>query len=281
MVVDFQERLPEDFNLFEIKARIGDPKNLTPYLIVMNQECEKMNILLGTIRKSLGDLQLGLQGALNISEAMDKQMTSMFMDQIPAMWEKQAWRTLKTLPVWFVDVLDRVIQLKDWSDSLKMPPSLWLAGTSNPMAFVTAVMQVTARAYTWALDEVETFTDITRMDWDQAEGQPEEGAYIHGLYIEGARWCRENDELRDSILRDLAPQMPIIHLKAIPAKERRMKDYYDCPVYYVSQRGGGNPPGSYVFFGQLKTQEETVNTLYGVYQYKWVLAGVGILLQIE
>jgi hypothetical protein len=75
--------------------------------------------------------------------------------------------------------------------------------------------------------------------------------------------------------------MPIIHLKAIPAKERRMKDYYDCPVYYVSQRGGGNPPGSYVFFGQLKTQEETVNTLYGVYQYKWVLAGVGILLQIE
>ena len=52
-------------------------------------------------------------------------------------------------------------------------------------------------------------------------------------------------------------------------------------VYYVSQRGGGNPPGSYVFFGQLKTSETTVNTLYGVYQYKWVLAGVGMLMQIE
>ena len=52
-------------------------------------------------------------------------------------------------------------------------------------------------------------------------------------------------------------------------------------VYYVSQRGGGNPPGSYVFFGQLKTSEPTVNTLYGVYQYKWVLAGVGMLMQIE
>ena len=60
-----------------------------------------------------------------------------------------------------------------------------------------------------------------------------------------------------------------------------MDGYYDCPVYYVSQRGGGNPPGSYVFFGQLKTSEPTVNTLYGVYQYKWVLAGVGMLLQIE
>lgn len=281
MVVNFQERLPEDYSLFDIKARIGGPQNLTPYLIVMIQECEKMNILLGTIRKSLGDLQLGLQGALNISEAMDKQMTSMFMDQIPAMWANQAWRTLKTLPVWFVDVLERCVMLKDWSDTLKMPPSLWLAGTSNPMAFVTAVMQVTARAYTWALDEVETFTEITKMDWDQAEGQPDEGAYVHGLYIEGARWDREADELRDSILRELAPQMPIIHLKAIPAKERRQKDYYDCPVYYVSQRGGGNPPGSYVFFGQLKTSEPSVKTLYGIYQYKWVLAGVGMLLQIE
>ena len=229
-VVDFLERLPEDFNLFDIKARIGGPENLTPYLIVMNQECEKMNILLGTIRKSLGDLQLGLQGALNISEAMDKMMTSMFMDQIPAMWEKQAWRTLKTLPVWFFDVLERCTMLRGWSDSLKMPPSLWLAGTSNPMAFVTAVMQVTARAYKWALDEVETFTQITAMDWDQSEGQPDEGAYVHGLYIEGARWDREVGELRDSFLRELAPQMPIIHLIAIPAKERRMDGYYDCPV---------------------------------------------------
>jgi dynein heavy chain len=98
------------------------------------------------------------------------------------------------------------------------------------MAFVTAVMQVTARAYKWALDEVETFTQITAMDWDQSEGQPDEGAYVHGLYIEGARWDREVGELRDSFLRELAPQMPIIHLIAIPAKERRMDGYYDCPV---------------------------------------------------
>jgi hypothetical protein len=32
---------------------------------------------------------------------------------------------------------------------------------------------------------------------------------------------------------------------------------------------------------QLKTSEPTVKGLYGVYSYKWVLAGVGLLLQIE
>jgi hypothetical protein len=47
------------------------------------------------------------------------------------------------------------------------------------------------------------------------------------------------------------------------------------------QRGGGNPPGSYVFFATLKTNEPTVKTLYGVYAYKWVLAAVGLLLQVE
>jgi len=281
MVVDFLDRLPEDFNLFDIKSRIGPAENLTPYLVVLIQECERMNGLLQTIRKSLTDLQLGLQGALNISDAMDQQMSSMFLDRIPAVWEKQAWRTLKTLPMWFADVLERINQFSKWEQSLKMPPSVWLSGTFNPMAFVTAVMQTTARAYQWPLDDVETFTEITKLDWDTPEAQPDEGAFIHGLFIEGARWDRDAGELRDSILRELAPMMPVIHLQAIPAKERRMSGYYDCPVYYVSQRGGGNPPGSFVFFGQLKTSEPTVATLYGIYTYKWVLAGVGLLMQID
>jgi len=279
MVEDFLERLPGDFSLFDIKSRIGE--NFTPYLVVLLQECERMNILLGTMRKSLIDLQLGLQGALNISDMMDQQMSAMFLDRIPGVWEKQAWRTLKTLPVWFQDVLDRYEQFNRWQEGLKMPPTVWLSGTANPMAFVTAVMQTTARANQWPLDEVETFTDITKLDWETPEAQPEEGAYVHGLYIEGARWDRDAGELRDSILRELAPQMPVIQLKAIRTTDRRMTGYYDCPVYYVSQRGGGNPPGSFVFFGQLRTSEKTVATLYGIYSYKWVLAGVGLLLQID
>jgi hypothetical protein len=52
-------------------------------------------------------------------------------------------------------------------------------------------------------------------------------------------------------------------------------------LFSPEQRGGGNPPGSYVFFATLKTSEPTVKTLYGVYAYKWVLAAVGLLLQVE
>jgi hypothetical protein len=35
-----------------------------------------------------------------------------------------------------------VEQLAKWGATLTMPPSLWLAGCFNPMAFITAVMQV-------------------------------------------------------------------------------------------------------------------------------------------
>lgn len=85
------------------------------------------------------------------------------------------------------------------------------------MAFITAVMQTTARKRGWALDNVVTFTDPTNMDWEEPDSQPEEGAFIHGMFIEGARWDRDAGEIRESFLRDLTPQMPVVHLIAIEA----------------------------------------------------------------
>ena len=44
---------------------------MTPYIIVSIQEVERMNILLSTMRNSLIELELGLKGALNITDAME------------------------------------------------------------------------------------------------------------------------------------------------------------------------------------------------------------------
>jgi len=270
--------LPEDFNMFDLKMAIGE--NLTPYLVVLIQESERFNGLLREIRQDLKEMRMGLDGALNITDKMEKAMDLMIIQKVPTTWVA-AWRTNKTLDPWFADVVARTTQLRKWGESLVMPPSLWLAGTFNPMAFITAVMQTTARKRGWALDNVVTFTDPTAMDWEDADVQPEDGAYIHGVFIEGARWDRDSGEIRESFLRDLTPQMPIVHLLAIEASSVHASGYHDTPCYYVSQRGGGPPPGSFVFFMTLKTSEPTVKGLYGVYSYKWVLAGVGLLLQIE
>ena len=50
------------------------------------------------------------------------------------------------------------------------------------MAFVTAVMQVTARKKMWALDNVTISTAVMQFNPDGAEKQPEDGAYVHGMY---------------------------------------------------------------------------------------------------
>lgn len=43
-----------------------------PYIVVCLQECERMNILVAEIRISLIELEMGLKGQLNITDAMEK-----------------------------------------------------------------------------------------------------------------------------------------------------------------------------------------------------------------
>ena len=47
-----------------------------------------MNILMGDARLSLDELKLGLEGALNISDAMEALSTSLSMNRVPANWAK-------------------------------------------------------------------------------------------------------------------------------------------------------------------------------------------------
>lgn len=101
----FLEMLPEDFNEIEIQQKTAER---TPYIVVCLQEVERMNILLGTVRGSLIELDQGLKGTLNISDAMDSLATSIFLGTQPARWTKVAYNSLKDLNAWFDDMLLRV-----------------------------------------------------------------------------------------------------------------------------------------------------------------------------
>lgn len=51
-------QLPEPFNMEDMMSKA---KEKTPYTVVALQECERMNILTNAIRRSLKELDLGLQ----------------------------------------------------------------------------------------------------------------------------------------------------------------------------------------------------------------------------
>lgn len=68
-----------------------------------------------------------------------------------------------------------------------MPAAVWLGGFFNPQSFLTAIMQQTARKNEWPLDKMCLMTDVTKKQKEDFNSAPREGAYVHGLFMEGAR----------------------------------------------------------------------------------------------
>jgi dynein heavy chain, axonemal len=297
----FLKTLPENFQMITIQDIAGPllEQESGPFVVVALQECKRMNVLLSEIRRSLIELDKGMKGQLNMSQAMEDLVTAMTINQWPGRnpfsqcgWEKKAWPSMKNLFSQFSDMLLRIEQLKVWSTDLITPFSVWLPGLFNPTAYLTAVMQVTARRTKAPLDQMTTETHVTTiLKHTDVDYYPKDGAFIHGLFIEGARWPLGDEAgdvedmngtpvagyLVDSRLKELLPPLPLIYVKAVPVQSswepsavgylRHTNDIYECPVYMTSFRGH-----TYVFLATLKTAES---------KNKWVLTGTAILMQTE
>lgn len=194
---------------------------------------------------------------------------------MPANWEKYAYFSKKLLVEWFADVLIRIAQLNEWSEELKTPVTVWISGLFNPMSYLTAIMQVTARATGMPLDDMCLKTDILNTK-NKAEFVEfaQTGAYINGFFLEGAGWEAgrggETGYLTDMILKELHPEVPIMHVTAIRKSERVTKGMYICPVYTTTMRGP-----TYIFSADLKMESEDSDP------NKWILAGCALLMSPE
>eukprot|EP00744_Colponema_vietnamica_P005028 GILI01007415.1.p1 GENE.GILI01007415.1~~GILI01007415.1.p1 ORF type:complete len:137 (-),score=35.46 GILI01007415.1:43-393(-) len=111
-------------------------------------------------------------------------------------------------------------------------------------------------------------TDVSNiMDPSQLSDYPENGVYIHGLFMEGARWDAEKNLLRDSHLKELFPPLPVVIVRAIRIEDKCTTDIYECPCYVTSMRGP-----TFVFTATLKTKDPA---------HKWILGGVALLMSLD
>lgn len=112
------------------------------------------------------------------------------------------------------------------------------------------------------------------------EQGPEDGVYIRGMFLEGARWDKEEHMLGESLLKQLTDAVPIIHVK--PAASSEQDDSkksslipYDCPVYKTQMRRG-----------TLSTTGHSTNYVMNVQlmsdkpQRHWINRGVAIILSL-
>jgi hypothetical protein len=57
----------------------------------------------------------------------------------------QIYKSLKPLPAWFQDLRQRINFFNSWVESQRQPTIYWISAFSYPTAFLTAVLQRTAR----------------------------------------------------------------------------------------------------------------------------------------
>lgn len=158
LIEEFQDKIPDDFHMAEIMTRFEER---TPYVVVVYQECERMNQLLGELRRSLRELMLGHRGELTITPEMELLDECLMFDRVPSTWTKLAYPSTLGLQLWFSNVLQRHQELYKWSIDFSLPICVWLPGLFNPQSFLTSIMQVSARKNEWPLDRMCLTIEVT------------------------------------------------------------------------------------------------------------------------
>lgn len=307
IIENLLDRLPAEMDLQALQTRAAPLLALdqSPYVVVALQEAARMNVLINEIHATLTELLKGINGTLNMTEAMEDLLAALAVNQVPGRnvlhlcsWERFAWWSRKSLALWFADLLERVGCLALWVAEFQLPYSVWIAGLFNPTAFLTAIKQCNARKHGFPLDSLTIETHFTTiLNPEGAESYPDMGAFVHGLFMEGARWeapvNRESGEkaspfmyevdgipcgghVADPAPKELFPETPVLYARAVAIQSeqweatgvgyfRRQQDVFDCPVYQTTQRGP-----TYVFLATLSTVAPKA---------KWVLAGLALVMQ--
>ena len=254
------------YNLEDIASALVDERG--PYQNVFLQECDRMNMLCKEIRRSLKELDLGLSGELQMSEKMEVLFQALYLGRVPVTWSKLAYPSQRSLASWMDNLILRAAQLQGWTeDPVSIPVVTQLSYLFNPQSFLTAIMQKTAQKQKMELDKLVIQTDVTRKTVEQTDTRARDGAYVYGLYMEGARWNWNAGVMEECLPREMSCALPVVVCRAVLADKLEKNGVYRCPCYKTQRRGD-----TYVFTANLRTKAPAS---------KWVLAGAVLVLEVE
>ncbi|NXS79600.1 DYH5 protein, partial [Erpornis zantholeuca] len=197
----------------QVKEKLKNMGPFEPMHIFLRQEIEQMQRVISSVRSTLTDLKLAIDGTIVMSENLRDALDCMYDGRVPASWKKASWPS-STLGFWFTELLERNHQFYKWIFESR-PNCFWMTGFFNPQGFLTAVRQEITRANKgWALDSVVLCNEVTKWMKDDITSPPSEGVYVYGLYLEGAGWDRRNVRLTESKPKVLFEMMPVIRIYA-------------------------------------------------------------------
>ena len=107
---------------------------------------------------------------------------------------------------------------------------------------------------------------------------PSSGVYIHGLFMEGARWDNRRGHLAESEKGELFTALPVVWMEPVDSNTPNAPNSYACPVYKESTRQGvlstTGHSTNFVMHMQLKSPD-------GISPDRWQVRGAALLCQLD
>jgi dynein heavy chain len=241
----------------------------------LTQEMGRFNFFLKKMKSTLSQLQKAVKGTIVMTAELDEMFSSFLNNQQPGLWEKVTYLSLKPLSSFFEDMILRVEFFREWIEN-GIPNAYWISSFFFPQGFLTAVLQSYSRSNTIPVDQLSfEFNMEDTEDPTEIEGAPEEGIYLHGLFMDGCAWDFQEGCLCDQEFGTMYVRAPVINF--VPWRNKTLNaEKYACPLYKTSVRAGVLSTTGHSTNFVLQIEMETSES-----PNFWVLRGAALLTMLN
>ncbi|KAF6265404.1 dynein heavy chain 6 [Scenedesmus sp. NREL 46B-D3] len=232
--LDGRLRAPFDIEAAHYKYPVDYHESLNT---VLCQELVRFNRLIVAMHSSLVQLQKAIKGQVLMSDDLDKVAAAMYDNRVPASWIAASYPSVKPLGSYMADLEARLAMLDAWlADG---PPAVfWISSFYFTHAFLTGVKQNYARRCRIPIDAIAFDYSCLPAGPAPEQSPAEGGAYVSGMFVEGARWDNHTGMLAESEPKVLFSQAPLMLLQPCEASKQRQYPAYECPLYRTPERRG-------------------------------------------